>query len=200
MLRVADRVFTELGFDRASMNTIAATCGVSKPMLYAYFGSKEGLFAACGVAAGDELREQVRRAAGDESAGPEELLWRGLKVIFARIGETRDVWVQLYPPDGPAPSGALGARAAINRAAMTELVAQLMRDAAIRGGISEPAVDHLAPFAHALVGAVVGIAGWWMKHPEESAQLQALRAMNFVWRGLEQLQNGELWLPEANAT
>jgi hypothetical protein len=75
-----------------------------------------------------------------------------------------------------------------------------MRDAAVRDGISEPAAEHLGALAHALVGAVIGIAGWWMKHPEESADLQALRAMNFVWNGLEQLQNGELWLPEPNGT
>src|SRR5437762_1923985 len=111
MVEAADRVFTERGYDGVSMDEIAAACGVTKPMLYAYFGSKEGLFAACGLAAGEHLRERLREVAGDPSGTPEQLLWRGLLVIFQRIGEVRDTWMRLYPPDGPAPAGALGARA-----------------------------------------------------------------------------------------
>lgn len=199
MVEVADQVFTARGYGGASMDEIAAACGVTKPMLYAYFGSKEGLFAACGLAAGEHLRERLREVAGDPSASSEQLLWRGLTVIFNRIGEVRDTWLRLYPPDGPAPAGALGARAAINRAAMTELVAQLMRDAALRGGLSEQAAEQVVPLAHALVGAVVAIAGWWMKHPAEGAELQALRVMNFAWKGLEQLEAGNLWLAAEDA-
>jgi AcrR family transcriptional regulator len=197
MLEVADQVFSERGFDAASMDEIAAECGVTKPMLYAYFGSKEGLFAACGVAGGERLRERLREVAGDPSATPEQLLWRGLMLIFSRIDENRDVWMQQFPPDGPAPSGPLGARAALNRSAMTELVGQLMREAVLRAGLGEQAAEQVVPLAHGLVGAVLGIVGWWFKHPGEPVELQALRAMNFAWKGLEQLQSGQLWLPEA---
>ena len=43
MLAVAERVFAERGFRSASMDEIAELVGVTKPMLYAYFGSKDGL-------------------------------------------------------------------------------------------------------------------------------------------------------------
>ena len=46
MLDVAERVFAELGYDGASMDEIARGAGISKPMVYSYFGSKEGLQAA----------------------------------------------------------------------------------------------------------------------------------------------------------
>src|ERR1039458_2381765 len=46
ILGVAGRVFAEGGYERASMDRIASLAGVSKPMLYAYFGSKEGLYVA----------------------------------------------------------------------------------------------------------------------------------------------------------
>jgi hypothetical protein len=118
-------------------------------------------------------------------------------VIFSRVSENRDAWRQQFPWDGPAPSGPLGARAALNRQAMTELVGQLMREAALRSGLDESAADQVVPLAYALVGAVLGIVGWWFKHPDEPVELQALRAMNFAWKGLEQLHSGELWLPEA---
>lgn len=195
MVEAADRIFTARGYEGASMDDIAAACGVTKPMLYAYFGSKEGLFAACGLAAGEPLRNRVRAVAGDPAASPEELLWRGVLVIFTRIGEVRDTWMKLYPPDGPAPAGPLGTRAAMNRAAMTGVVTQLMRDAASRGGLPDQLVEQVEPVAQTLIGAVMAAAGWWMKHPGESAELQALRVMNFAWKGLEQLAAGELWLP-----
>src|SRR5881392_2327171 len=130
MLAVAERVFTERGYHAASMGEIAEACGVTKPMLYAYFGSKEGLFAACGIPAGEQLRARIAELAGETPASPDEQLWRGLLAIFRRIDENRETWLLLYPPDAPPPSGALGARAAMSRAAMVELVERLMHDAA----------------------------------------------------------------------
>jgi AcrR family transcriptional regulator len=46
MLDAACRVFAAEGFTSASMATIAATAGITKPTLYARFGSKEELFGA----------------------------------------------------------------------------------------------------------------------------------------------------------
>src|SRR3954447_9652887 len=46
MLEVAGEVFAERGFHAASMDEIAERADISKPMLYAYFGNKEGLYSA----------------------------------------------------------------------------------------------------------------------------------------------------------
>ncbi len=46
ILDVAGQRFASDGYHAASMDEIAAAAGVSKPMLYAYFGSKEGLYVA----------------------------------------------------------------------------------------------------------------------------------------------------------
>src|SRR5947209_16074340 len=46
MLEVAGRVFAARGFHDASMDEIAEAADISKPMLYNYFGSKEGLYFA----------------------------------------------------------------------------------------------------------------------------------------------------------
>ncbi|MBO0683232.1 MAG: helix-turn-helix transcriptional regulator, partial [Candidatus Dormibacteraeota bacterium] len=46
MLETAGRLFAEQGFHAASMEEIADAAGISKPMLYTYFGSKEGLYFA----------------------------------------------------------------------------------------------------------------------------------------------------------
>ena len=46
ILDVAERVFSELGYDGASTHTISGEAGVNMAMLNYYFGSKEGLFLA----------------------------------------------------------------------------------------------------------------------------------------------------------
>src|SRR5476649_1108376 len=46
ILDVAERVFSELGFDGASTRVISGEAGVNMAMLNYYFGSKEGLFLA----------------------------------------------------------------------------------------------------------------------------------------------------------
>ena len=46
ILDAAVRVFSEQGYHDASMDEISDVAGVSKPMIYAYLGSKEDLFAA----------------------------------------------------------------------------------------------------------------------------------------------------------
>ena len=55
ILDVAGQVFADGGYERASMDAIADLAGVSKPMLYAYFGSKEGLYVAYIERTGGEL-------------------------------------------------------------------------------------------------------------------------------------------------
>ncbi len=46
MLEVAEQVFVERGIQAATMDDIAERVGVTKPLIYDYFGSKEGLLAA----------------------------------------------------------------------------------------------------------------------------------------------------------
>ncbi|GAB3961179.1 TetR/AcrR family transcriptional regulator [Actinoallomurus acanthiterrae] len=46
ILLVAKDVFLETGYERASMDTVAARAGTSKRSLYAHFGSKDKLFLA----------------------------------------------------------------------------------------------------------------------------------------------------------
>lgn len=46
MLQVAEQVFVARGIRAATMDEIAERVGVTKPLIYDYFGSKEGLLAA----------------------------------------------------------------------------------------------------------------------------------------------------------
>src|SRR5688500_12358608 len=47
MLAAATQLFAERGYANVPMDAIATQTGITKPLLYSYFGSKEGLYAAC---------------------------------------------------------------------------------------------------------------------------------------------------------
>jgi TetR/AcrR family transcriptional repressor of mexJK operon len=55
MIAAAHRLFSERGFDGASMDAIAAEAGVSKPTVYRHFESKESLFDAALESALEQL-------------------------------------------------------------------------------------------------------------------------------------------------
>jgi TetR/AcrR family transcriptional repressor of mexJK operon len=56
ILAGARHVFAELGFERASVDVIAARAGVSKATVYNHFQDKKSLFVACVLEECDEMR------------------------------------------------------------------------------------------------------------------------------------------------
>src|SRR3954470_22318794 len=85
MLDAAVRVFSRLGYHAASVDEIAEAAGISKPMVYAYLGTKEELFTACLHRGAARLAEAIATAAvaGPPALPPEERLWRGLRAFFS---------------------------------------------------------------------------------------------------------------------
>ncbi len=67
ILDVAERVFSQLGFDGASTRTISGEAGVNMAMLNYYFGSKEGLFLAIFDRKITSMRTFLQNIANDES-------------------------------------------------------------------------------------------------------------------------------------
>ena len=64
-LLAAHALFAERGYAAVTMDEIAAAVGVTKPLLYNYFGNKERLYIACMERAGDALTATVAEAVGD---------------------------------------------------------------------------------------------------------------------------------------
>jgi AcrR family transcriptional regulator len=188
MVAVAMRMFGERGYASVSMEEIAAEAGVSKPMLYAYFDSKEGLFAACGRAAAEDLARGMREAA-DVSAPPDERLWLGLLGYFDFAHRHRRVWATFSQP------GPIAEQSAEISRGLAGLLGELMAASAVEAGLSEQAASQVEPLARALTAAAMATVGWWLEHPDEPKELHALRLMNLVWTGLAGMMRGELWLP-----
>ena len=71
LLDLAEELFTTVGYDKVSIEDIAKAAGVTRPVVYQHFGSKEGLFLACAQRAREEFEISIasaHRAAGDDLA------------------------------------------------------------------------------------------------------------------------------------
>jgi AcrR family transcriptional regulator len=194
MLEVAERAFAERGFHAASVDAIAEASDITKPMVYAYFGSKEGLYRACMQRARARLLEALREGV-DTSAPPDRQLWHGLLAVFTFVERERASWAILLGEvtQGTGPFAAEGAEV---RRELSELIAELLRRAAAHEGLETDALGITDQLARALMGAGESLAVWWGEHPEEPAERVALVLMNFAWNGLGGLVDGRSWTPD----
>ena len=103
------------------MDEIAERAGISKPMVYAYLGTKEDLFVACYTG---RIRAAHDHAAEDVGEMPREQLRRGVRAFFRFVAATAR--------PGPSCTGRparepFADEVAQSRARMVEVVAGLLR-------------------------------------------------------------------------
>lgn len=191
MLDAAVKVFSRRGFHAASMDEIAEDAGISKPMVYAYLGTKEELFVACLHREGTRMMQAIAGAAAPELPA-DERLWRGLRAFFGFVGAHRDGWAVLYrQARGEQPfAGELAGM----RARLVDIVAGML-DHALRAEGREAGETDLEVVAYALVGATESLADWLADHPEADPEKTATRMMNVAWLGAGQLLAGTAWRP-----
>src|ERR1700684_4191111 len=94
-LRVAHELFAERGYGDGTMDQTATTVGVTKPLLYNYFGNKERLYIACMERAGEGLFAMVGEAVA-AAEGPSEALGAGIRAFFGFLDADRAAWAVLF--------------------------------------------------------------------------------------------------------
>ncbi|HEV3356438.1 MAG TPA: TetR/AcrR family transcriptional regulator [Pseudonocardiaceae bacterium] len=193
ILDAAVTVFSQYGYHGASMDEVSDVAGISKPMIYAYLGSKEDLFAACIHREATRLLEAI--VGGIHAEEPADVqLWHGLTAFFGFVGEHRESWRVLHRQ-----SLAQGGPFTEELMAMRERAITLVAAVLVRAG-SDEGVGHAASrageaLAAALVGAGESLADWWLDHPEETVDVIAARLMNLVWMGFGDLLEDRVWKP-----
>lgn len=152
MLQAAGRAFAARGFHAASMDAIAADAGVSKPMLYRYFGSKEQLYAAYVRATGNELVDRIR--APETRGQPADVRLRaGLRAFLSYVAARRAGWAVLHSETTAPTHAAIAREVAELRERIIRILITLFDD---------------EPFAHAFAGAAESLATWWATKPHRS--------------------------------
>ncbi|NUT33002.1 MAG: TetR/AcrR family transcriptional regulator [Hamadaea sp.] len=191
MLDAAIRVFAMRGFHAATMDEVAERAGVSKPMVYAYLGTKDELFVACLRREAGRLLEAVAGVV-DPDLAPDEQLWRGLRGFFTYVGAHRDGWAVLYRQARTREPFA--SELARMRRAMVEVIAD--RLAATLAGHGRPVpAEELETMALALTGAGESLADRLVDTPEVDPERTATRLMSAIWLGAQRQLDGEIWRP-----
>lgn len=160
ILDVAHARFAEHGYGVVTMEDVAADAGVTKPLLYAYFGNKERLYLACMERAGDAMLATVVAAVADAES-PADALRRGLHAFFAFVDEDRDAWRVLFDESWPS-GGEIAQRVAEYRERLVALVAQTNIDRLPAGRRADHATE-IEAISVALLGAAEALARWWLR-------------------------------------
>jgi AcrR family transcriptional regulator len=161
ILDVAGQVFARGDYHSASMDEIAALADVSKPMLYTYFGSKEGLYVAYIDLTGRQLVDRLVSAAAPDDP-PALALRARITEFLAFVEEHRDGWTVLFRE--MTSSRPLAEEVAQLRGQIAAAVRRLVEEAVFeRSQLPQLASDGIA---HAIVGAGESLANWWLEHRE----------------------------------
>lgn len=174
IVTAATEVFGAQGFAATSVADVAARAGISKPLIYQYFGSKEGLFTACLHRAGGILADEIERIARGDAVGLERAL-RTLEGLFTLLGPQPWIWRLFFDPTVPAGERGITAEIALYTGRITALavegVAELMR---LSGADDQLDVSALTTVWMSVVDALVT---WWLDHPGETADSMTARCV-----------------------
>ncbi|MFE2551259.1 TetR/AcrR family transcriptional regulator [Streptomyces sp. NPDC059355] len=179
ILAAAMEEFGRHGHASASMAAIAGRVGVTKPMLYAYFDSKDGLYLACleHIAARVIAAIDAAMAGGPASPAGEQLPHSVLTGLFTALEDRRHAWFVLYDRTLP-PGSALRLAAQRHREAIDGLAASGTA-ALLSGHGNENPLDADA-LKHVWTGTVSSLMGWWIAHPDLSAQDMSARCARLL--------------------
>jgi AcrR family transcriptional regulator len=155
LTELAEQLFAERGFARTSMDEVARRAGVTKPVVYELFESKDGLFRACVDRAIERMAVSVADAFRSETDPEARLRAGGLAFLrFAR--ENRVAW------DLMSMQGRFADQAQAVRRDQAQLIRSLMTEVAPEG--TDP--RELEAVAYAVNSAYEGAAHWMWEHPD----------------------------------
>ena len=154
LVELAEQLFAERGFARTSMDELARRAGVTKPVIYELFESKDGLFRACVDRAIERMADSIVEAFRSETEPEARLRAGGLAFLrFAR--DNRVAW------DLMGMQGRFAEQAQTVRRDQAQLIRTLMAEIAPEG--TDP--QELEAVAYAVNSAYEGAAHWIWEHP-----------------------------------
>jgi AcrR family transcriptional regulator len=157
--------FARTGYAGTSVADIAAGAGISKPLIYQYFGSKDGLFLACLHHVAAPMLERLEVAWQHED---ETVLSRvaTLGAIFESIEPQRVAWRLLFDDTMPE-SGPIADAANAYRARTMQVTASGSARFLEARGIDD--VLDTSALSAVWTGLVNALVLWWLEHPDVTA-------------------------------
>jgi AcrR family transcriptional regulator len=165
ILDVAGSVFSRHGFHSTSMEQIAEGAGVTKPLLYRYFGSKDALYLATITQVGNHLMSGLSILMANPN--PKERLKLIMFSFLTFVERHRDGWSVLYN-EALTSVGPVGEKVAFFRNSFIEASAKTIEELndPSKAKNGDKAGIQAVALANIMVGAVEAGARWWIQHPD----------------------------------
>lgn len=176
ILDAAAREFGTLGYAATNVADVATQAGISKPLIYSYFGSKEGLFTACLDRAGAVVAEEIERIAREDSTGIERGI-RTLEGIFAILEPQPHLWKLFFDQSAPR-SGAVGNSTTHYKDRITKIAEEGVTELLVLHGNHDP-VDASA-LTVVWMSIVDALVIWWLDHPDQNAEQMTQRCLRLL--------------------
>jgi AcrR family transcriptional regulator len=165
IVQVASEVFGAQGFAATSVAEIADGAGISKPLIYNYFGSKEGLFSACLHRAGAILAEEMEQIARGDAVGLDRAL-RTLEGLFTLLEPQPWIWRLFFDPTIPRGEEGIAAEIALYTDRITALADEGVAEMLRLSGVDDP-LD-VSALSAVWMSVADSLVTWWLDHPEET--------------------------------
>ena len=145
----AVELFAEKGFAATSTREICQRAGISKPVLYYHFGSKEQLYEELVLDAFNEYQRELRRASR-RGRTPRERLIEVLSAMFSYARHKHDYWRMgfrmVFAPEKESPAINYVEMRQADEKLLTEIVREGIRKGEIKGKPEQ------------IAGAIIGMA------------------------------------------
>lgn len=180
LMEVGRGVFAKHGYEATSIEDVAARAGVSKPIVYEHYGSKEGLYAAIVSHEMDDLVARISRSIAD---GTPRKRFEGAVLAFMTYAKEQPAGFAVLSRDSSTGVARKGMTRLIDDVA--NRVGDVFRTELQKAGYNAKA----APiFAHALVGMVTQVGQWWAAEGRGFSVEQVSEHLSALgWMGLRHL-------------
>lgn len=182
LLDTAQQVFAARGYVPTSMDDVAEAAGVTKPVLYDHFGSKDGLLAAVIERAGTQMLDATTGAVAD--LDPQTALREGLTAFFRYVDDHAGAWTLLVREVAPGTPAAVAVDRV--RQVQVDVIAALI-------GQQLPVPDPVRAltYAHVVSAAAERISTVRLAGPRTTPEEAAGLLMDVLWTGFDRLMQEE---------
>jgi AcrR family transcriptional regulator len=182
LLEIGRKLFAEKGFEGTSVEEIASTAGVSKPVVYEHFGGKEGLYAVVVDREIQHLLTVMTRALTTPAAHPRQILELAALALLDYIESETDGF-RILVRDSPVTQSTGGFASLISD--VTSHVEHILAAQFAERGFEA----RVAPlYSQALVGMVALTGQYWLDHRTVDKAEVAAHLVNLCWNGLTGLE------------
>jgi len=169
-------IFAEEGYQKTTMDSVAAAAGVTKPVLYQHFPSKRDLFLELLRVVGHHLTEMVDSATADASS-PRAQVEQGFRAYFEFVGSRTEEFRLLFG-EGVRIDSEFSAEVMAVERSIAEFVAALITT----DGLTD---NERLVLGHGIVGMAERTGHHWVDNRHDgSARELAERVADLAWSGL----------------